>query len=489
MSETEELPELSAEAKAFLAGHEKTGEPAADALERARLRLGGTANEVPAAPLKVLQSRTRRTLFPPEVMAAAAVVTLLLGAQALYLVLRSPIAPAAEPVAEVKTPEASAAEVKKALGAAPRDEGADLAAVAAAWRRGDYEGARRLASQDCRSAGCAQLDSELAKMVGLAQSVGTISHEELSQLAAFDETLAGSDSVLRLQLEARKVPPVTPAASLKAERLFEEGKLEKTRRNFDAAALRFEECIEIDPGYHPCYRMLGTVYASIATRDSSAIAMDKARGAYQDYLKVAPPDDEYSSKVKAILDSAKEGGRDDGVPAEIPLSLSVDGTVKLPLGHDVSRLAVGDFNVIDAKVLDSQTVQIEGIRSGRTTVQVWFVDGSRTTLKVQVKVADRRIKRVTALFADATRAMTANDFVRAGAFAKQLLELEPGHAGAKNILAQLHGQAQQAYFRGYQLSESDPAGAITSFQLVVLLTQPEDELHQKAQSRLRDLRK
>lgn len=485
MSETEELPELSAEAKAFLAGHEKTGEPAADALERARLRLGGTASEVPAAPLKVLQSRTRRTLFPPEVMAAAAVVTLLLGAQALYLVLRSPIAPAAEPVAEVKTPEASAAEVKKALGAAPRDE----AAVAAAWRRGDYEGARRLASQDCRSAGCAQLDSELAKMVGLAQSVGTISHEELSQLAAFDETLAGGDSVLRRQLEARKVPPITPAASLTAERLFEEGKLEKTRKKFDAAALRFEECIEIDPAYHPCYRMLGSVYAHIASRDSSAIAMDKARGAYQDYLKVAPPDDEYSPKVKAILDSVKEEGRDDGVPAEIPLSLSVDGTVKLPLGHDVSRLAVGDFNVIDAKVLDSQTVQIEGIRSGRTTVQVWFVDGSRTTLKVQVKVADRRVKRVTALFADAQKAMAGNDFVRAVAFAKQLLELEPGHAGAKNIFAQLHVPAREAYFRGYQLRESDPAGAITSFQLVVLLTQPEDELHQKAQSRLRDLRK
>ena len=149
-TEGEQVPELSAEAKAFLAGHETTGEPTAEALERGRLRMEGAPAQAAAAPMKPppLQLRTRRTLFPPEVLAAAAVVVLLLGAQALYLVLRAPIAPAAEPVADVKPIEAKPAEVKKQVEAAPVQGGADLEAVAEAWRKGDFVGARRLAAQD-----------------------------------------------------------------------------------------------------------------------------------------------------------------------------------------------------------------------------------------------------------------------------------------------------------------------------------------------------
>ncbi|MDP2269164.1 MAG: pilus assembly protein N-terminal domain-containing protein [Archangium sp.] len=431
MSDTEEAGELSAEAKAFLAGHETTGEPSAEALERGRVRLEGAPLAVAAALMKPQQPRSRRTLFPPEVLAAAAMVSLLLGAQALYLAFRAPTAPVAEPVAEV-TPvepkrEAEPAEVtnqvleeKKEAAEAPVKVDVELNAVAAAWRQGDFEGARRLAG-----------------------------------------------------------------------RLYEEGKNERTRKNFEAAALRFQKCIKADPRYHPCYRQLGSVYASIAMRDQSAVAMEQARRAYEDFLDVAPPDDAYYPKVKAILELAPAPtpivNRE--VPAVIPLSLSVDGTVKLPLARPVSRLAVLDLKVIEARVLGTDTVQVEGLRSGKTTVTVWFIDGSRTILMVEVKVSERRVERVGELFADANKALAAKDFVLASAFSKQVLELEPGHSGAQNILGQLRTQAREAYLRGYQLRDRDPAEAITWFELVVLLTPPEDETHQKALSRLRELRK
>ena len=51
--------------------------------------------------------------------------------------------------------------------------------------------------------------------------------------------------------------------------------------------------------------MLGTVYAAIANRDQSANDMEKARKFYERFLEVAPPDDDYVPKVRAILDQAK----------------------------------------------------------------------------------------------------------------------------------------------------------------------------------------
>ncbi len=482
MSDPEEVPQLSAEAKAFLDGHAQTGEPSADALERGRLRLVSAPLEAAARPAK-----RRSTLFPPEVMAAAAVVTLLLGAQALYLVLRAPIA--AEPVAEMTPVEPKAAENKPAEVIEPMNDGAELDAVAEAWRTGDFEGAARLASQACHSAGCAPLDAQLPKMLGLVQSIGALSAAQRDELAAFDEALTGSrDSALRRQLDALRPAPPLSAASKQAKRLFEEARTEKEAKHFERAALRLEKCIKLDPSWHPCYRMLGSVYASIAGRDQSALAMEKARRAYENFLEVAPPGDDYVPKVKVILEAAR-GYDAPPSSAAIPLTLSVDGTVKLPLPRAVSRLSVGDDNVIDAKMLDANTVKVEGMRRGKTTVMVWYVDGSRVTLEVEVKVSERRVERVGELFADANKALAAKDFVLVSAYSKQVLELEPGHRGAQNLLGELRIQARVAYLRGYQLREASPSEAITWFELAVMLTPAEDETHQKALSRIRELKK
>lgn len=90
-----------------------------------------------------------------------------------------------------------------------------------------------------------------------------------------------------------------------AESLYKEASEEKKAKNFERAAIRAEKCIKLVPSYHPCYRMLGSVYASIATRDQSANDMEKAKKYYERFLEVAPPDDEFVPKVRNILEQAK----------------------------------------------------------------------------------------------------------------------------------------------------------------------------------------
>ena len=113
-----------------------------------------------------------------------------------------------------------------------------------------------------------------------------------------------------VKVDPPKVDPVkTPAVNPKtqeAEALFKEASDEKKAKNYERAVVRLEKCIKIAPQHHPCYRLLGSVYASIATRDQSAGDMEKARKFYERFLDVAPADDEYVPKVKAILDAAKQ---------------------------------------------------------------------------------------------------------------------------------------------------------------------------------------
>jgi ABC transport system ATP-binding/permease protein len=112
------------------------------------------------------------------------------------------------------------------------------------------------------------------------------------------------------KVEPKAEPKVDPVKKddpklAEAESLYKEAADEKKAKNFERAAIRAERCVKIAPSYHPCYRMLGTVYAAIANRDQSANDMEKARKFYERFLEVAPPDDDYVPKVRAILDQAK----------------------------------------------------------------------------------------------------------------------------------------------------------------------------------------
>jgi tetratricopeptide (TPR) repeat protein len=92
---------------------------------------------------------------------------------------------------------------------------------------------------------------------------------------------------------------------VEAEALYSEASIERKAKNFERAAIRLERCIKIAPSYAPCYRLLGSTYASIASRDGSAADNEKARKYYERFLEVAPPDDESVPKVRAILDQAR----------------------------------------------------------------------------------------------------------------------------------------------------------------------------------------
>ena len=234
MSDTDEGGELSPEAKAFLAQHEKTGEPTAEGLERVRQRLAAPPARSPPPVSK------RRPLVAPEVWAAAAVVVLLLGAQGLYLAFRTP------PAETTQDP-------------APSDE-RDTKAVIEAWRAGDYEGANRLASKECRSTSCRKLAPAVAKALGFTRRLDELTEAERNELSSLERGIDAQG----MQRDGAGL------ADMSAEQLFNEGVALKKAKNFDAAVIRLEQCIKIDPQYAACYRMLGSVYASIAMRDHVA---------------------------------------------------------------------------------------------------------------------------------------------------------------------------------------------------------------------------
>lgn len=98
----------------------------------------------------------------------------------------------------------------------------------------------------------------------------------------------------------------TPKAQLtkEGEALFKKAEAAKKQRNYEVALINLERCIAQSPGHYPCYRLLGTVRASLAVRDNSSIEQRKAREAYEQYVAIAPADDEYVPKVKVILEQA-----------------------------------------------------------------------------------------------------------------------------------------------------------------------------------------
>lgn len=150
-----------------------------------------------------------------------------------------------------------------------------------------------------------ELEGRRAKMV--AEKMAAVSPPKPDPVVKPDPP-PKPDPVVKADPIPKPDPVVKPAANAKtaeAEALFKEASDEKKAKNYERAVVRLEKCIKISPTYHPCYRLLGSVFASIATRDQSAGDMEKARKYYERFLDVAPPDDDYVPKVKAILDAAK----------------------------------------------------------------------------------------------------------------------------------------------------------------------------------------
>jgi pSer/pThr/pTyr-binding forkhead associated (FHA) protein len=177
----------------------------------------------------------------------------------------------------------------------------------------------------------AQMDGEKGVKVALEAAAAALEAGDLekakTQLDAardtkllrerYGELEARRAEAVKLKLAARPPPDKAPAkprdrtaeppkGTAEAQALLDEATALSKGKNYEAATIRLERCIKIAPMFHPCYRVLGSTYARLAARDSSAADMEKARKYYERYLEVAPPDDEYVPKVRQILEAAKQ---------------------------------------------------------------------------------------------------------------------------------------------------------------------------------------
>lgn len=369
MSDLDEGGELSPEAKAFLSGHQKTGEPSKAALERVQHKL--TAPSVPAPQAKVLPLRRKRPLLPPEVMAAAAVVTLLLGGQLVYLMFRE------QPIAAL--PPAVATTGSR-----------EVKAIAAAWNAGDFAQVQRLAARECASDECRPLATQLDKMLERVKRVESLSAEEHEELLQFDLKLSeGKDTALSHQLNAIPGGLLLPPAEqlVLGEKLFNEAWSEKKAQNFERALVHLHKCVKTAPAYFQCYRLLGSVYASIAMRDQSAPDIERARQMYEKFLELAPPDDAYVPKVTAILEVGRGGG-DAAEATPVANLILLTGQSKVLTIHDIERVAVGDPTTLDVKTLGNDQLEVIGVEPGRTTLLVWKKSGERYSQLIEVRGKD-----------------------------------------------------------------------------------------------------
>lgn len=100
-------------------------------------------------------------------------------------------------------------------------------------------------------------------------------------------------------------PKVESPKQSEAQALYDEAYSYFKTKSYEGAASRLERCIKVAPSFHPCYKLLGSTYARIASRDSSASDREKARKYYERFVEVAPPDDPDVPKVRQILEQAQ----------------------------------------------------------------------------------------------------------------------------------------------------------------------------------------
>ncbi|MCC6337270.1 MAG: protein kinase [Myxococcales bacterium] len=212
---------------------------------------------------------------------------------------------------------------EEVLAAAPSDWSARLGAGIAARKLRQYEKARahlwqalaikKPASPAGRSTahfelGCvmAHEGQPSAALAALEKAMNLVpdaaGRSSLLGALTYDPDLTTLRGDVRFQELTRKLGE--PAASPQAEQLCDEATKLSRARNYEAAVTKLERCVKIAPRHPACHRILGSTWARLAARDSDARAMDKAKKAYERYLEVAPPDDEYVPKVKLILEQA-----------------------------------------------------------------------------------------------------------------------------------------------------------------------------------------
>lgn len=335
MHDEDDVPPLSDEAARFLRGHGDTGAPTTEELLRVKERV--LSRSAPVAKVVPLPTKPRRSFLPPEVLAVAALVAFAVVAQLVYLAFRPDV------VTGVDDP--------------------GLGRIATAYRTGGLQQAR-LAASSCTSAACASMSAKLLRALELSSRFEKLDDAEADELARLDVDLSGgvATELTKALEDRRKNVTLTPdqllasATSLTDEKHYESAlgqlrrclerdpkhagciEFEKTvvaaqeseveglvtelralkkARDLDGALAKARACTVIAPSAAICYRFLGAGLAAVATRDQSPERVKEARAAYERFLELAPPDDEFVPKVRAILS-------DEAVPATPSEPMPVD---------------------------------------------------------------------------------------------------------------------------------------------------------------------
>lgn len=98
-----------------------------------------------------------------------------------------------------------------------------------------------------------------------------------------------------------------------------------------------------------------------------------------------------------------------------------------------------------------------------------------------------RTRVAASFYLKASQAKTTGNWAKAIDNSRRVLQAEPTHPGALNLLSEARNQARDVYLRGYQLRDSTPDEAARLFKEVLSMTPKDDEFHQKADARLAEL--
>ncbi len=277
MSNLDDVPALSPEAKAFLRSHAQTGEPDAEALERGRSRL-----HRPVYRTAKIETRARPVRAAPNLkaFAAAAMVALVAGSGVLLLMTdwhpsESPIPP--------------------------------IIRIMAAYDSGNLDEALSVA-QHCYEPRCLQLYRDIEHARTLIDHVEMLQDAQLEELLAIDSAIRSVEGgVSAYGPRSRVAPPSrqtgSEARAVELELLIDSARLASRRGHQRGAVSLLNRCLMLDSASLACTRQLASAYASMA-QNGDRVALRQAREYYLRYLRIAPSDDPYVPKVRNILESA-----------------------------------------------------------------------------------------------------------------------------------------------------------------------------------------
>ncbi|MFZ5438754.1 MAG: hypothetical protein ACOZQL_02035 [Myxococcota bacterium] len=479
-----DVPPLSPAQREFLAAHAETGAPTARQLARVK---GLVLDRL--EPAAVVPMRSRQRWLPPEVLTVAALVAVAVVAELVYLRVRPP------------------------PGVSVGDAGPGVEAVVAAYRVGDLRGAARLAASSCTDANCASLSAKLLRALELTQRFQTLTSAEVDELAKLDEALSGGEETeLTRAIRERRAEPEEPEQLLELARAAKrEGRLERaltlarrclarapehpgcaseadaleqTRRvaveglvnelrglhqakELDREVERAEACTREFPTEAVCYRLLGSALASVAARDQTALDHDRARESYRRFLELAPPDDPYVVKVKAILDA-------DESAEEVRDQFQRGVELRATTPDEARRLfeAVLQGTAAGSELHQQAREQLEQLEREAEAAALAKLDANELYMR-GYQLRETAPERARAAFRAAMEKSAVGSDV---------------HQKARSRLRELDERGlTDLYLRGYQLREAAPDEAKRLFRELMEKAPAGSEFHERARARLEEL--